>query len=190
MTKWITYRAYDSGDNDPRLQDATLKLYNSIRSFDINAWLPTYSRKYIQFIDILNEARLTTEHSFFVWCHTDVILTKDPFEGLPEGVNYGFHRIERPSGEVCQGIDMYRIDNDLWDNVLTKDVPDLYLGGTHIDWWLSRACLKYGKYENLTGYIDHPSHERTPTSAGSDERGKHNIREYEAWADRHGISKV
>ena len=175
---------------DNRLIQASKLLKSSLYSFDIACKGVFSPYEYITFKEVLEHARYHTKHSYFVWCHTDVVLTKDPFEGLPEGVNYGFHRIERPSGEVCKGIDMYRIDNDLWDNVLTKDVPDLYLGGTHIDWWLSRACQKYGQYENLTGYIDHPSHERTPTSAGSDERGKHNIKEYNEWADRHNISKT
>lgn len=188
-SKVIVCKHFEYQD-DIRLAEATKTWNAAVRKLLIYPLSIYYTDQYIKFIEILEMARKYTNHSFFVWSNTDVILTKDPFEGLQEGVNYGFHRTEIPSGEVCKGIDMYRIDNDLWDNVLSKDVPDLWLGGTHIDWWLSRACQKYGQYENLTGYIDHPSHERTPTSAGSDERGQHNIKEYNEWADRHNISKT
>lgn len=189
MTKIITFRAFEEYTNK-RLYDATLRLRKSLIEFNIDSWHPTWAADYIPIASILKEARLSTNHSFFIWCNTDVILTKDPFEGLDSTINYGFHRIERPSGIVNYGVDMYRINNDFYDDIMQHDIPDIVMGGDRVDWYLSRCLQKYSIYENLTGYIDHPSHERTPTSAGSDERGKHNIKEYNEWADRHGISKT
>jgi hypothetical protein len=103
----------------------------------------------------------------------------------------GFHRRELPSGEICQGVDMYLIPNLIWDNYLARDIPDLWCGGTHVDWWLTRAASLIGAYEAHVGFIDLPSHPESGASKReSDSHFRHNVREYNAWAMRNGAGAL
>ena len=68
-------------------------------------------------------------------CYSDA----KPFTIADRAKVHGFHRREIPSGEVCGGVDMYLIPNVIWDNYLSRDIPDLWCGGSHVDWWLTRA---------------------------------------------------
>jgi predicted SAM-dependent methyltransferase len=138
---------------------------------------------------------LAREHAVGGWmmfANSDCELIADPRPFMRDPtVCYGFHRREVPSGKICLGVDMYAIPVRMWDEYLSKDVPDMNVGTTHIDWWLSRACEKIDKYVGITdGILAHPSHERTSASGGCDDPGyQHNIREFEAWADRNGADK-
>ncbi len=82
---------------------------------------------------------------------------------------------------------MYLIPNLIWDNYLARDIPDLWCGGTHVDWWLTRAASLIGAYESHGGYIDHLSHPESGASKrANDQHFRHNVREYNAWAVRNG----
>ena len=141
----------------------------------------------VKFADILRHARRDSVGTSFVWCHSDVSLTQDPFTLADRGKVQGFHRREVPSGELCGGVDMYLIPNAIWDNYLARDIPDLWCGGTHVDWWLTRAAALIGGYESHSGFIDHPSHPESGASKrASDPHFRHNVREYNAWARRNG----
>jgi len=141
----------------------------------------------VKFADVLRFARERTNGDAFVWCNSDVIMTRDPYETRDLSKVHGFHRREVPGGEICGGEDMYLIPNGIWDHLLSKDIPDLWCGATHIDWWLTRAAGLAGVYQAHVGYIDHPAHAE---SGASKKRGnryyRHNIREYNRWAKRQG----
>lgn len=82
---------------------------------------------------------------------------------------------------------MYLIPNAIWDNYLSRDIPDLWCGGTHVDWWLTRAAALIGAYESHAGFIDHLSHlESGASKSVTDPHYRHNLREYNAWAVRNG----
>lgn len=141
--------------------------------------------------DVLAEARRKTKVSAFVWCNSDVVLTRNPFDVPDPEQVYGFHRREIPSGEIRKGVDMYYIPIHRWDYYLSKDIPKLYLGASYVDWWISRAMQKVGAYENLVGYIDHETHLQSD-AAGSDANPYYqkNFRAYNAWAKRNGLEPI
>ncbi len=126
-----------------------------------------------------------------VWCNSDVILTRDPFDvPNPEQV-YGFHRTECPSGEICLGVDMLYIPLTEWDHIISKDMPKLFLGASYVDWWIPRLMQHMKRYENLTGYIDHISHP-VSSASGSDTNKYYqaNFNAYNRWARRHEIAPI
>lgn len=141
----------------------------------------------VKFGEVLRYARRESVGTSFVWCNSDLLLTKNPFLLANRGKVLGFQRRELPSGEICGGVDMYLIPNLIWDNYLVRDIPDLWCGGTHVDWWLTRAAALIGAYESHRGFIDHPSHTESGASKrASDPHFRHNVREYNAWALRNG----
>jgi hypothetical protein len=86
---------------------------------------------------------------------------------------------------------MYRIPLAVWDGLLSRDVPPLYLGASYVDWWISRAMQKAGNYDNLTGYIDHRSHPKSSSAANDRDRYyQANFRAYNAWALRNDLDPV
>jgi len=141
--------------------------------------------------EVLKFARSKCDGEAFVWLNSDVILTRNPFE-VPDPKNvHGFVRREVPSGEICYGVDMYYTPIAWWDDYLSRDIPDLYLGASYVDWWISRAMQKIGAYENLTGYIDHETHPKS-AAAGSDRdrHYQHNFRAYNSWAKRNECDPI
>ncbi len=127
----------------------------------------------------------------FVWCNSDVILTRSPFDVPNPSIVYGFHRREVPSGEVNRGVDMYYIPVRWWDEYLSKDIPPLWLGASYVDRWISRAMEKVGAYANLEGYIDHPSHAQSAASGSDANRYyQENFLAYNKWARRHGLDPI
>lgn len=173
-----------------RLRLAQDKLLSSIRELNLEVALFQAGPAMTKFADILQFGRNQSKGDAFIWCNSDVILTRDPRDIPNKEVLNGFHRRELPSGEITYGVDMYYIPNTVWDNILSRDIPDLWCGAATIDWWLTRACQKSGLYESHIGYIDHPSHERSLASAGGDKYFKHNIRHYNAWARRNGVGTL
>ena len=126
---------------------------------------------------------------WFGWINGDCqLLTKPSQLDLSDVDVYGLRRIELGVGDKCGGVDGCIIRRSFWDNHLSKDMPHMYIGGTHIDWWLTRSTQKFGRYAEGF-WLAHMPHERTQTSCGTDECGLHNVREYEAWADRNEVSK-
>ena len=186
----ITFQWIDPCPNE-RLRLAQQRLLDSIRSLRLEASLFPAGPTMIKFGDILRHARRESVGTSFVWCHSDLVLTKDPFLLADHGKVVGFHRREVPSGEICEGVDMYLIPNLIWDNYLARDIPDLWCGGTHVDWWLTRAASLIGAYEAQIGFIDHPSHPESGASKrDSDPHFRHNVREYNAWATRNGAGAL
>jgi hypothetical protein len=145
----------------------------------------------VLFGDVLKFAREHCGGHAFVWCNSDVTLTHNPYDVPDPSKVYGFHRREIPSHEITHGVDMYYIPIKWWDDCLAKDIPRLYLGASYVDWWISRAMQKAGTYENLTGYIDHVTHEKSGAAAkDADPYYQHNFREYNRWAKRNGLEAI
>ena len=150
----IIFQWIDPCPNE-RLRLAQQRLLESVQALGLEPALFRAGPEMIKFGDILRHARRESVGTSFVWCHSDVLLTKNPFLLADRGKVVGFHRRELPSGEICGGVDMYLIPNLIWDNYLSRDIPDLWCGGTHVDWWLTRAASLIGAYESHGGYIDH-----------------------------------
>ena len=168
-----------------RLREAQGRLRESVLALDLEPALFPAGPEMVKFAEVLWFARKHSPGSSFVWCNSDVTLTSNPYV-LDDGRTVrGFHRREVPSGEICGGVDMYLIPNSLWDEVLSKDLPDLWCGATHVDWWLTRAAALAGHYTSHFGFIDHISHPESPASkASANPLYLHNIKEYNKWARR------
>jgi len=174
-----------------RLRTAQERLKESVELLGLDPVLFPAGPRMEKFSTILSFARTRSQGRSFVWCNSDVTLTADPF-ALDDGRTIrGFHRREVPSGEFCGGVDMYLIPNESWDGILSRDVPDLWCGATHIDWWLTRAAVLAGRYASHFGFVDHLSHPESPASKKrTDPHYHHNIRAYNAWARRNGAGLV
>ncbi|MFZ4116160.1 MAG: hypothetical protein ACOYK6_05490 [Chthoniobacterales bacterium] len=148
-------------------------------------------KKLVPIGHLLSQARKSATGKAFVWCNSDVTLTRNPFEVPNPDQVYGFYRREIPSGEICHGVDMLYIPVSIWDTILSKNIPKLFLGASYVDWWIPRLMQHLGAYENLTGYIDHLSH---PLSSASTEESNRyyqsNFNAYNRWARRHGLSTI
>lgn len=143
-----------------------------------------------RFGEMLRQSRAVASNGWFAWVNSDCQLLLPPavlncsaFDVL------GMRRVEVGSGVICGGVDGYLIRSSFWDDVLALDVPELWTGGTRVDWWLTRATQRYGQYAEVV-CLAHLPHDRTDTSKGIDPAGLENIANYEAWADRHGVSKA
>lgn len=181
---WLT-------EPSPRLAKAQEELEESVRSFGLTPVRFPAGRKLVLFGDVLAAGRARATGDAFVWCNSDVILTRNPFEVPDFSRVYGFHRREVPGGHHVHGVDMYRIPLAVWDGLLSRDVPPLYLGASYVDWWISRAMQKAGNYDNLTGYIDHRSHPKSSSAANDRNRYyQANFRAYNAWALRNGLDPI
>jgi len=174
-----------------RLAAAQSKLEESILSFGLNPLRILAGRKLVPLGEALQQARNTTHENGFVWCNSDLILTKNPYEVPDHSKTYGFHRREIPSGKINLGVDMFYIPNQVWDDILSEDFPPLLIGASYVDRWIPRYLEKNNRYENLEGYIDHPSHD-VSTASGADEDPdyQHNFRVYRKWAKRYGMDAI
>lgn len=171
-----------------RLFAAQKVLLQSVYDLGLKPLLFRSGKDLVSFKDILQYARSNCDHSSFVWCNSDVVLKRDPFE-VDDGVRVqGFHRTEIPSGNICGGVDMYLIPCRVWDNWLKDDAPTMRCGATHIDWWLTNTCSLRRCYESHSGFIDHVSHEPSGASKSSKNNDyQFNIRSYNKWAKKNGI---
>ena len=189
MIKPVGYLSFSSASK--RLEIAQRNLEASISALQLNGVPFEAGAKLVPIGDVLRRTRERATGRGFVWCNTDVIITRDPFDVPDPECVYGFHRREVPSGEPCGGVDMYYIPLGWWDRYLSKDVPRLLIGASYVDWWISRAMEKAGHYRNLEGYIDHPTH---PTSAASgsdaDPGYQANFKSYNRWAARNSLSPI
>jgi hypothetical protein len=184
----ITFLWIDPCHN-ARLERAQSQLKESVFALGLKPVCFECGPAMVKFADVLRFAREHAKGDSFVWCNSDVILARDPYETNDLTKVHGFHRREIPGGEICGGEDMYLIPNGIWDDLLSKDIPDLWCGATHVDWWLTNAASIAGKYRSHTGFIDHRSHE---TSGASKRRSNkfylHNIKRYNKWASKHGAT--
>jgi len=178
-------------DAGPRLSAALQRLEASIGKYQLDALRFPCGRPLVPIGDLLTQARARTTGSAFVWCNSDVELTRDPFDVPDARRVYGFFRREVPSGEITFGVDMLYIPMRVWDEVLSKDIPKLMLGASYVDWWIPRCMQKHGLYEDLRGYIDHVTHERSAAATSEANLGyQHNFREYNRWASRNGLDPI
>jgi hypothetical protein len=140
-----------------------------------------------KFGDMLRAARSQAD-DWFAWINSDCQLLL-PLENtdLDSFDVLGMRRVEIGSGNICVGVDGYLVRASFWDDMLSQDVPDMWIGATHIDWWLTNAAKKHGRYGEAV-CLAHFSHDRSAASEGTDEFGLHNIAAYEAWAARHGMT--
>ena len=174
-----------------RLRHAQAQLEKSIAVLAIDPLPYPAGAKLVLIGDLLTQARKTATGKGFVWCNSDLTLTRNPFEVPNPNQVYGFHRREIPSGEICHGVDMLYIPVSVWDTILSKDIPKLFLGASFVDWWIPRLMQHLGAYENLTGYIDHVSHPLS--SASAQERNRYyqsNFNAYNHWARRHQLAAI
>ena len=182
----VTFQWIEPCPNE-RLRVAQQKLLESVEAMGLEPALFPAGPAMVKFGDVLRHARRESVGTSFLWCNSDVVLTQNPFTLASRGKVQGFHRRELPSGDICGGVDMYLIPNAIWDNYLSRDIPDLWCGGTHVDWWLTRAAALIGAYESHVGFIDHLSHlESGASKSVTDPYYRHNLREYNAWAVRNG----
>jgi hypothetical protein len=174
-----------------RLAVAQAQLEESILSFGLTPLRFPAGPDLTPIGDVLTVARPHATGEAFVWCNSDVVLTRNPFDVPNPDQVYGFYRREVPSGETCGGVDMYYIPVKWWDEYLSKDIHKLYLGASYVDRWISRAMLKVGAYENLVGYIDHATHPQSE-AAGSDANPYYqkNFHAFNAWAKRNGLDSI
>ena len=147
MKPRVTFQWIDPCPNE-RLRIAQQRLLESVQALGLEPALFPAGPEMTKLADILQHARRNSSGESFVWCNSDVLLKQSPFTITERGKVHGFHRREVPSGEICGGVDMYLIPNAIWDNYLSRDIPDLWCGGTHVDWWLTRAAALIGAYES------------------------------------------
>jgi len=143
-----------------------------------------------RFNEMLATARIGGSWEWFGWINSDCQLLLSPANISLENRSLdviGLRRLEIGSGEKCGGVDGYLIKKSFYDKHLAEG-PNLWVGATHIDWWVSRAAQKFGKYAEGF-FLAHIPHEKTKASAGTDEIGQENLRAYNDWADKNGISK-
>lgn len=170
-----------------RLRRAQEELKQSVLELGLEPVLFPAGSEMVKFRAVLQFARDHCPGDSFVWCNSDVVLRRNPYEVDDGRRVHGFHRTELPSGEVCGGVDMYLIPRAIWDEWLSGDSPDLWCGATHIDWWLTNAACLRRCYESHAGFIDHLSHETSGASKSpANCYYRHNIRAYNKWARRHG----
>jgi len=128
-----------------------------------------------------------TDNEWFGWINGDCQLLVGVEHLISPDLDvFGLKRLELNSGERCAGVDGYLIRRDFWNNVLSADQPKMYVGGTHIDWWITRAAQKFGRYKEGF-FLAHIPHQRSSTSHGHSLEGQHNINEFNEWAKRNKV---
>ena len=125
---------------------------------------------------------------WLVWVNSDCEIVKNIEDAFVDGLCIAFYRTEKPDNKYCQGIDMFAIHKSLWDDLI-KDMPDMYVGATHIDWWLARYFQKKKKMREVYDYLLHYSHEKTKEAHAfsGDEISQHNIDNFIDWAKRNNV---
>lgn len=136
--------------------------------------------------DMLKLARsLSPDGGHFMWLNSDCeIVTLPP---VMDSHVIGLHRVETFDESVCLGVDGYIFPCHVWDKIYAPDLPAMYVGGTHVDWWLTRLAQKHGFYLASTA-LRHPTHAKSAASAGIDSYGGRNLTAFYAWAERNQIS--
>lgn len=173
-----------------RINRVQQELFTSCVKFGIYPILYVDDDRVPKFGDILKSARqCASKDGWMGYVNSDCVLQEDPWKYINDRIAYGFHRIEMPSKERCLGVDMYILPIEIWDNYLSKDIPDMHVGVTHIDWWLTRAMQKMNQYKAIDNVITHESHPKV-SGEGVHPLAEYNVNEYNKWADRNQISKV
>lgn len=177
VTAWIA-------NNDARCQLAQRRMLRSVLDCKFDLVIVSGTPRPL-LTDMLTLARsLSPAVGAFMWINSDCEIADLP--PLDLSVVTGLHRIESADGSICGGVDGYIFPCELWDRLYASDLPRMFVGGTHVDWWLSRLAQKHGCYRSAVA-LNHISHEKSNASAGLDECGQHNLREFHAWAERNGV---
>ena len=146
-----------------RLEDAQTRFLKSCLNFDYvpvfytDIHFPEQRPKFNELITYAVANCREKDVDWLVWVNSDCEIVKNIEDAFEEGLCIGFHRTEKPSGLYCAGIDMFAIHKSLWDD-LVKDMPDMYVGATHVDWWLARYFQKNKKLKTVFDYLHHNSH--------------------------------
>jgi hypothetical protein len=173
----------------PRVNYAAMLCKTSLKRFEEIELIAVKGSPRPFLDEMLTLAAEGSSGEYFGWINGDCQLLTAPSQlPLQDFDIYGLRRLELGIGEQCGGVDGYFIRKSFWESTLSRDLPHLYVGGTHVDWWLSRGAQRFGRYGEGF-WLGHIPHERTSTSLGLDQAGVHNLREYNAWADRNGVSK-
>ena len=171
-------------NNDARTQRAQQAMMESLFRYGMEPVIVNGSPRPL-LTEMLTLARsLTPDDGAFAWVNSDCAFLLPPAHPTGRGVT-GYHRIE-DDGSICLGVDAYVFTAEAWDAIYAPDLPSMYCGGTHVDWWLTRLAQKHGIYSSAVG-LRHPSHAKSAASAGHDNHGQHNLREFHAWAARNNV---
>lgn len=178
VTAWLN-------NNDGRCQRAQRAMLQSLIAYHLDPVIVNGTPRPL-LNEMLRLARsLSLPSGAFVWVNSDCSFVRTLPQVQP-GEVIGLHRIE-DDGSVCLGVDAYVISCAAWDKFYAPDLPSMYCGGTHVDWWLTRNAQKHGIYSAQVG-LRHPSHGKSQASAGLDEYGRHNLLHFDAWAKRNAVS--
>jgi len=178
VTAWLN-------NNDGRCQRAQRHMLQSLLDNHLDPVIMNGTPRPL-LTDMLVLARsLSISGGAFMWINSDCAI----IGGVPHvapGRVVGLHRVE-DDNSVCGGVDAYVISCAAWDKYYAPDLPSMYCGGTHVDWWLTRNAQKHGIYSACIG-LRHQSHAKSSASAGVDEYGRHNLIHFDAWAKRNAVS--
>lgn len=177
VTAWLN-------NNDRRCQTAQRRMLHSLLMHDLHPVIVNGTPRPLLSDMLLLARRLTDHGGTFMWLNSDCWIGMLP--PYDHNVITGLHRRESADGSICGGVDGYIIPCHLWDTLYAPDLPGMYVGGTHVDWWLSRCAEKHGVYRRAA-VLHHLTHERTAASAGLDDYGQHNLRVFHEWAARNEI---
>jgi hypothetical protein len=173
-------------NNDARCQLAQRRMLRSVLDLGLEPVIVNGSPRPL-LSAMLKQARdLSPAGGHFMWLNSDCEIIREEFPAPHEANVIGLHRIESADGSVCPGVDGYIIPCETWDRYYAADVPAMYCGGTHVDWWLTRLAQARGCY-TATVSLHHISHGRSGASTGRDAYGEHNLVAFHEWAQRNGI---
>ena len=173
---------------EPRIVVAQNLCLSSISRFDNIKLIPFQEKPRPRFNDMLAMARAGGQNEYFGWINSDCQLLLNPQIIINQNTLLdviGLKRIEIGTGQKCGGVDGYLIKKAFYDKHLC-DGPKMWIGASHIDWWISRAAQRFGNYQEGV-FLAHVPHERTKISIG--ELGAENIQAFNEWADAKGVSK-
>jgi hypothetical protein len=178
VTAWVN-------NADERCQTAQGLMIRSVLDWGLSPLIVNGTPRPLLSEMLMMARRLAGNAGWFMWLNSDCQITSLP-EVASDSV-VGIHRRESEGGAVCDGVDAYIIPVALWDELYAPDVPPLYVGATHVDWWLTRLAQRHKCYRRHIG-LYHLSHPKSNASAGLDEYGRHNLAHFHAWAERNDIS--
>ena len=181
VTAWLN-------NNDARCQLAQRRMLRSVLDCGFEPVIVNGTPRPL-LTDMLKLARsLSPDGGHFMWLNSDCEIDRNEFPQPHESRVIGMHRVESADGSVCGGVDGYIIPCAVWDKYYVPDLPEMFVGGTHVDWWLTRLAQRICRYERRI-CLRHISHEKSATSAGLDYHGKCNLAQFHAWAARNGIDR-
>lgn len=136
-----------------------------------------------KFVDVLRTARRwASPDGWMGYVNSDCLLVSDPWKSISQRAVHGFRRMNKPSNTIEKDPSMFIIPVEIWDQYLSKIIPDMLLGVPRFGWWITRAAQRVGRYVQLDGLITHEEH----PSLFTEEQKQHNVRTYTDWAKHTG----